>query len=135
MFKRIQIGSTQSRKIFKVDRDKFIEDDYSPLLGESESEEERSNPSTPRGAMQLETQGTYGISHLPTPPPPSLPHNIPTPPPSLPPNSPTPPPPPKRPNPWRSHCIEQVETFTPATETQLNDPRRFNYRRHQHHPA
>ena len=50
MSKRGQTGSMQSGKRFKVDLDKFIESEYDPLLGEFESEEERNNPSRPKGA-------------------------------------------------------------------------------------
>ena len=59
-------------------------------MGESESEEERRNPSTPRGAPQSGNQGTSGIPRPTTPP------HTPTcpPPPSPLPHTPTPPPPP-----------------------------------------
>lgn len=76
------------RKRFRVDRDKFIEGDYNPLLGESKSKEERRNPSTPRSVAQSETQGTYRIPYPSTPPPPLPPPCTPTPPPP-----PAPPPP------------------------------------------
>lgn len=52
-------------------------------MGESGSEEERSNPSTPRGATQLETQDTSGIPQLSTPPPPLPPPHTPTLPPPI----------------------------------------------------
>lgn len=92
IFKRIQTRFTRSRKRFRVDHDKFIGGEYSPLLGESKSKEERSNPSTPRGATQLETQGTYGIPHSSNPPL-AFP----------PPHKPTPPPPPTKSSGWTGH--------------------------------
>jgi len=54
-------------------------------LGESDNEEERTNPNTPGGASQTKGQGTYGILHPSTPSPPSSPPHTPTPPPPPPP--------------------------------------------------
>jgi len=78
----------RSGKGFRIDHDKFVEGEYSPLLVESESEEERINPSTHRGVLLSDNQGTSGIPHPPTPPPPLPPPHTPT---------PTPPPPPPPP--------------------------------------
>jgi len=52
MFKGNNIGSTWSGKRFRIEYDNFTEAIYSPLLGESESEEERRNLSMPRGVSQ-----------------------------------------------------------------------------------
>ena len=74
MFKGRKTRSTQRKKRFRIYRDNFIETFYSPLLGESENEGERSNPSTTRGAFQSDNQGTFGIPHpIPPPPPPPPP--------------------------------------------------------------
>jgi len=85
MFKRSQTGSTQSGKKFRINLDKFVECENSPLLGESKSEEERRNPSMPRGVSQSYNQGTSGIPHPTSPSPPLPPPHTPTPPPPPPP--------------------------------------------------
>ena len=85
MFKGNNIGSTWSGKRFRIEYDNFTEAIYSPLLGESESEEERRNLSMPRGVSQWDNQGSFWISHPTNPSPPSPPPHTPTPSPQLPP--------------------------------------------------
>lgn len=51
MFKSGLNGSMQNGKRFRVDEEKIVECEYNPLMGESKSEEERSSPSTARGAV------------------------------------------------------------------------------------
>jgi len=96
MFKANKTRSAWIRKRFRIDKDNFAEAIYNMLLGESESEEERRNLSTPKGLLQLDNQGSYVITNLDTPSPPSPPAHTstPPPPPSPSPHTPTPPPPP-----------------------------------------
>lgn len=53
MFERGQTKSTQRKQRFKDDWDKCTKGVYSPLLGESDNEGERTNTNTPGGAPQI----------------------------------------------------------------------------------
>lgn len=100
---------TWSKKRYRTYPNNFIETEYSPLLGGFESEEERSNsttpwhsPTHPEGVSRLgfvKNQGFFGIPHPSTPliahPPPH--------------NSRTPPPPPLPPNPLRRKIIYDIK--------------------------
>ena len=63
LFKIGQNRYMRSRKRFRADWDKYNEGAYSPLLGESDSEGERTNPNIPRGAPQIEGHVAFTISH------------------------------------------------------------------------
>lgn len=84
MFSQDLTGAMESGKPFRRNLDSGAE--YSPLLGESDSDEESSGLKMPQYALQVVNQGIAGIPHPSTPPPPSPTPHTPTP-------APPPPPP------------------------------------------